>query len=143
MNEKITKIEEIREETQKNKFGSIVEIGFIIETEKQIIKILIGEDAINGGCCERSGYLTTNDNINDFIGSEFMGISVIDMELKEKQYPARMAKILGEKAEAEGETTDTMFVNITTSIGLLQFVAYNIHNGYYGHNAKVIFQTIL
>ena len=28
-----------------------------------------------------------------------------------------------------------MFVNINTSNGLLQFAAYNNHNGYYGHNA--------
>ena len=31
-----------------------------------------------------------------------------------------------------------MFVNITTSKGVLQFVAYNEHNGYYGHSACVI-----
>ena len=31
-----------------------------------------------------------------------------------------------------------MFVDIVTDRGVLQFVAYNIHNGYYGHEAKVI-----
>ncbi|MEL3959481.1 hypothetical protein NST17_20225 [Caldifermentibacillus hisashii] len=31
-----------------------------------------------------------------------------------------------------------MFVDIITSNGTLQFVAYNEHNGYYGHEAKVI-----
>jgi hypothetical protein len=30
-----------------------------------------------------------------------------------------------------------MFVNLTTDRGALQFVAYNIHNGYYGHEATV------
>jgi tRNA(Ile2) C34 agmatinyltransferase TiaS len=30
-----------------------------------------------------------------------------------------------------------MFVNIETNEGTLQFVAYNEHNGYYGHIAKV------
>ena len=31
-----------------------------------------------------------------------------------------------------------MFVNVETDKGLLQFVAYNEHNGYYGHEACVI-----
>jgi hypothetical protein len=30
-----------------------------------------------------------------------------------------------------------MFVNIDTSRGRLQFVAYNAHNGYYSHEATV------
>jgi hypothetical protein len=29
-------------------------------------------------------------------------------------------------------------VNIDTDRGQLQFVAYNEHNGYYGHNAVVV-----
>ena len=31
-----------------------------------------------------------------------------------------------------------MFVNLETSEGLLQFVAYNAHNGYYGHEAVLV-----
>ncbi len=30
-----------------------------------------------------------------------------------------------------------MFVNLETNKGTLQFVAYNEHNGHYGHEAKV------
>ena len=30
-----------------------------------------------------------------------------------------------------------MFVNIETDRGVLQFVAYNCHNGFYGHEATV------
>ena len=30
-----------------------------------------------------------------------------------------------------------MFVNLETNKGTLQFVAYNEHSGYYGHEAKV------
>lgn len=37
----------------------------------------------------------------------------------------------------EGEGGDTMFVNIQTDRGILQFTAYNRHNGYYGHRAVV------
>jgi hypothetical protein len=31
-----------------------------------------------------------------------------------------------------------MFVNLETSEGILQFVAYNSHNGGYGHDAVLI-----
>jgi len=31
-----------------------------------------------------------------------------------------------------------MFVDLKTDRGKLQFVAYNEHNGYYGHEAEVI-----
>lgn len=31
-----------------------------------------------------------------------------------------------------------MFINVETTKGLLQFVAYNEHNGYYGHEVKLV-----
>lgn len=31
-----------------------------------------------------------------------------------------------------------MFINVETTNGLLQFVAYNEHNGYYGHEVKLV-----
>jgi len=34
----------------------------------------------------------------------------------------------------DDKATSTMFINIDTSEGLLQFAAYNSHNGYYGHS---------
>ena len=33
---------------------------------------------------------------------------------------------------------DCMFVNVNTTEGLIQFTAYNCHNGYYGHDAVLI-----
>jgi hypothetical protein len=49
--------------------------------------------------------------------------------------------------DVSGETThacrtvglhlEAMFVDIETDRGVLQFVAYNAHNGYYGHKARV------
>jgi hypothetical protein len=35
------------------------------------------------------------------------------------------------------DETSTIFVNIETSRGTLQFIAYNRHNGYYGHKVKI------
>lgn len=31
-----------------------------------------------------------------------------------------------------------MFINVETTKGLLQFVAYNEHNGYYGHDVLLV-----
>ena len=31
-----------------------------------------------------------------------------------------------------------MFINVETTRGLLQFAAYNEHNGYYGHEVKLV-----
>lgn len=37
---------------------------------------------------------------------------------------------------------DVLFVDLITSEGVLQFVAYNAHNGEYGHHAVVISNQI-
>ena len=40
------------------------------------------------------------------------------------------------------EAGGVMFVNVVTDRGTLQFVCYNAHNGYYGHEAKVISEQV-
>lgn len=97
--------------------------GFLIKTDKQTVKLGID----NGqSCCENFGYFMTDDNFKEFEGSELKNISITDTLLNTKK--------VTENSIQEGEA---MFVNIETSIGLLQFVAYNQHNGYYGHTAIV------
>lgn len=102
--------------------------GFIITTNEQIIKL-----AISGGqsCCENSGYFMSEDNINDFIGADLIKIEIVDTELRKF-----------EKLPDSLDEGGVMFVNITTSKGTLQFVAYNSHNGYYGHSAIVESKTL-
>lgn len=100
--------------------------GFQINTDKQRISILLSNEP---GCCEQFGHICSEDKFDDFIGAELFGISTTDT--------ARNTKIieLTKKHEDEGHF---MFVNLRTSRGVLQFVLYNSHNGYYGHSAKVI-----
>ena len=62
-----------------------------------------------------------------------IGISVTDSALNE----AIMKKNELDTSEKYFEG-GVMFVNIETDRGVLQFVAYNQHNGYYSHEAKVI-----
>lgn len=82
-------------------------------------------------CCEEFGYLMSEDDLQSFVGSEYIGTDVVD-----QSFAVREA--LG------GINIDAcMFVNINTSKGLLQFVAYNEHNGYYGHDAVMIFNDVV
>ena len=95
--------------------------GFEVITSKQ--RIVLG---IEGGqaCCEEWGYFWSNDSIEEFIGAELRNVKITDQCLNTEKAP----KVY------EG---DVMFVTLETDRGDLQFVAYNEHNGYYGHSAIV------
>ncbi|QNO00276.1 hypothetical protein QGX21_gp012 [Pseudomonas phage phiPsa315] len=87
-------------------------------------KIKMGID--NGqSCCENWGYIISEDNLAQFVGAEYYGIEAVGQALEHVEI----------KDVYEG---GIMFININTSEGVLQFVAYNEHNGYYSHNAVVI-----
>jgi hypothetical protein len=103
--------------------------GFIITTDTQSIKLGID----NGqSCCENWGYFMSEDDISDFIGSKLIDVKITDTLLKPND----------DFDVNEMYEGDVMFVNITTDNGLLQFVAYNEHNGYYGHEACVVSKQI-
>lgn len=106
-----------------NGFWSSGYDGFIITLEDDTqIKMGIS----NGqSCCEQWGYLISEDSLEQFIGAEYHGVEVVN----EKLETVSMRNIY------EGSC---MFVNIKTSEGVVQFVAYNEHNGYYGHQAVVV-----
>jgi len=116
----IREIREIRE-TIDNFF---IMAGYEIKTSKQSIKLLIGDEQ---SCCESWGYFLSEDDTQYFIGANLRNVTVTDTALK--TYDVDNLKYL--------DNGDVMFVNIKTSRGLLQFVAYNVHNGYYGHKAIV------
>lgn len=137
--EKILEIEECRFEVKNGCFTRVIppkhefEIflpdiyhGFIIYTNIQ--KIVFGISDYQS-CCEEAGYLTTNDNIDDFIGAELTKIILVDKDLNHKAVKEIEAKI---------DEGNMMFANIYTSNGVLQLVAYNAHNGYYSHDAVIV-----
>lgn len=102
--------------------------GFEIITNKQIIKLGITNSQ---SCCENWGYFMTCDPIKFFEGAILYDIKLTDTALDTKQLEAK------EIIEA-----NLMFVTLETSEGTLQFVAYNEHNGYYGHEAIVISEQL-
>lgn len=97
--------------------------GFVVTLEDDT-QVRMG---ISNGqnCCERWGYMISEDSLSQFIGAEYHGVEVVNEKL--------------ETVKLDGIYSGScMFVNIKTSEGVLQFVAYNEHNGYYGHQAVVV-----
>lgn len=103
--------------------------GVEVLTDRQIIKLFIDNYQ---SCCERFGYFWCNDNPQDFVGAELRGVTLTDMALNEATLKANDLDWNNKSFEGR-----VMFVNLETDKGTLQFVAYNEHNGYYGHDAKV------
>jgi len=120
--EKILRIEEVSQDYTD---------GYAIVTDKQTIKLLIGNQQ---DCCEEWGYFMSDDNLEYFIGADIYDITVTDTALNTKK--------LNEHIPYGIEDGGIMFVNIITDKGVLQFTAYNAHNGYYGHIAYVISEQL-
>jgi hypothetical protein len=96
--------------------------GFVITTDSGDVKVGIANFQ---SCCETWGYVISNDNLAEFTGAGLLSVVVVDEALEHVEVPVSY----------EGSC---MFININTSVGTLQFVAYNNHNGYYSHDAVVI-----
>lgn len=97
--------------------------GYIIETNKQKITVAISN---NQSCCESWGYLTTNDNLQDFVDAELVNVRITDPDLKSFD--------VGGNEIYVGEA---IFVTFETSNGDFQLVVYNSHNGYYSHRVEI------
>lgn len=104
--------------------------GYEVETTEQTIRLLMDMD---GQCCENYGYFLTEDDPRDFIGAELIDVKLVDSELRSGSLKEGMAR---GHCEHSSET-EVMFVNLETDKGVLQFVAYNTHNGYYSHTARI------
>jgi hypothetical protein len=125
--EKILRIEEATFENMGCRYNVTFE-GYQIITDKQTIKIGIE----NGQCCcEDWGFFMTEDDLTDFVNADLISVEVVDTALKVEKLK-----------ELRVEGCDTMFVNFNTTKGLLQFVAYNDHNGSYGHDAIIISEQV-
>lgn len=91
--------------------------GYCIETDSRQLYFVInnGQD-----CCENWGYLSSEDDFGSFIGSELKNVYVTDSEL---------GTIVSNMKE-DLDAGSAMFINVETTNGLLQFVAYNEQLGY-------------
>ena len=100
--------------------------GYRIQTDKQ--QILIG---ISSGqsCCEETGYFSTNDSPQDFVGATLTGIKLTDISLN--------TEMINKRFEYGFDGGGIQFVDLETDRGTFQIAVYNAHNGYYGHDIRV------
>jgi hypothetical protein len=104
--------------------------GYEVVTNKRVIRMTISADQ---QCCEAWGYLWTNDNLDEHVGAELHKITITDGELETSEWTKKV-----DDGDYLGfDDTMVMFVTFETNLGRLQFVAYNSHNGYYGHETRV------
>lgn len=100
--------------------------GYKVETEKHVFYVLID----NGqSCCENWGYMSSEDDLNYFIGSELIEINVTDTALNKK--------VLTQMDEELINSNEIQFVDFKTNNGIFQLAVYNSHDGYYGHGILV------
>lgn len=124
----------LRDCTLKPVAETIVEIrsstsgvaGYEVVTTKQIISLSIRSTGLTGDNC---GCFFCNTCALDFVGSSVRGVWVVD-ELVDDEAIACHGFVLFDQAKA-------MVVNIETSFGTLQFVAYNSGDGSGKQQAKV------
>jgi hypothetical protein len=118
--EKILEIYDVDNEKEDDLYGWGE--GFIVKTDKQEIRMLISNSQ---SCCESFGHFSSNDDIKEFIGANLLEIKLVDTCLNVKKLQDGVSQ------------DDTIFVNLETDRGILQFAVYNSHNGYYGHEVII------
>ena len=144
MTERIVKIEEFVGNDFDDDGDDYGYSGYKIHTDKQVISLLISNYQ---SCCESWGYLMSEElnEGDDFIGANIISIAEVDVDLKEKEVDI-ISDVSHTSEEPDDDDDDdddddygenTVFINIHTDRGTLQFKAYNSHNGYYGHDVRV------
>ena len=101
--------------------------GYEVITTKTSIYVLID----NGqSCCEKYGYFSSDDDLNQFIGAKLKEITLTDIALNTKtiEFVKELYLYAG----------GIQFVTFNTNKGLFQLAVYNAHNGYYGHDIQVV-----
>lgn len=103
------------------------------DTEREGVRITTPEETItieltsSQHCCEVFGYfIFATDELSAFIGTKIVSISLTDT--------ARRVYTIHED---DDHGANTMFVDILTTLGVIQIAVYNSHNGYYGHDVSV------
>jgi len=110
------------------------EAGFQITTTEQTITLAIDDES---SCCESWGYFLTEDDTAKFVGAGLRGVSITDTNRSGWKFVGSYHEWDEARGDVLLDAGDVMFVDIETDRGVLQFVAYNAHNGYYGHDARV------
>ena len=101
--------------------------GYEIVTDEHTYRVLIDNEQ---SCCEEWGYLSSEDDLDKFLGAKLKDIKFTDTALNQK----KVSDTCGTDDFDEG---GIIFVDFETTNGVLQLAVYNGHNGYYGHGILV------
>lgn len=71
----------------------------------------------NGQSCCENRYMTTDDELDTFVGAKVVSLDAVDGPTEDGEY---------------GEPHEQMFVKLETTAGTITMVTHNEHNGYYG-----------
>lgn len=100
--------------------------GYKVVTSLHTYLILIDNQQ---SCCEGWGYLSSEDDLQQYVGAELREVRLTDAALN------------AERVTASGYYEDNggiQFVDFVTDKGTFQLAVYNGHNGYYGHGILVV-----
>ena len=103
--------------------------GFEIKTNKRTIQLLVDNFQ---GCCESWGYMCSEDNPQDFVGSELLCIEYLNMDRRKVKVDC-----------GDLDAGRVMFIDLVTTQGTFQVAVYNAHNGFYGHDARFVIDNEL
>lgn len=99
--------------------------GYRVETDQHIFHVLIDNYQ---SCCESWGYLSSEDDFQQFIDAELLEVRLTDTALKQK---------VVDESDYYNDAGGIQFVDFVTDRGIFQLAVYNGHNGYYGHGIVV------
>ena len=85
-------------------------LHFVFTDKTEVYVTDSGQD-----CCE-TRYMTTDDDLNSFIGTKLLGLEIKDAP----------------DVDVDGFVHEVQFLEIQTSKGVFTMANHNEHNGYYG-----------
>ena len=125
MAESLGVIHDISEIREDGKDGYVVRMS-----HHHTIKILI---ANRQECCETWGYMSSEDNLDSYVGAELQEIRLTDTALNQAVIDS-----LFPCPEGLGIHLGIQFVDFVTDQGTFQLAVYNYRDGSYSHDIRII-----
>ena len=109
--------------------------GFLVETTTHTIKVLISNEQ---KCCESWGYVSSEDDLNYFIGSNLYEIAYCsEVENLLETTVVAIEPNVSSFEKGQDMLIEVLFLNFTTNKGVFQLTVYNEQNGYYSHDVLI------
>jgi hypothetical protein len=96
--------------------------GYEVTTNGRTIRVCISNSSC---CCELWGHLSSDDDLQQYVGANLRSVTSVDKALNTKTDPGDI------------DEGTVYFVNFNTDRGKFQLAVYDAHNGYYGHSVEI------